>query len=136
MIAERFPALARHWAVLRASWRDQNARDSNVRPQSDHEFLPAALEIMEKPPSPGLRYLLLGADLADPVITDFEKHVGNPEWVSLGDAIPLGKHARKLVRQYGLEPHHASEEFFKLCLDMGLSLSVALSIMRSVKQAR
>ena len=60
MIAERFPALARHWAVLRASWRDQNARDSNARPQSDHEFLPAALEIMEKPPSPGLRYLLLG----------------------------------------------------------------------------
>jgi len=83
-----------------------------------------------------LRYLLLGADLADPVILDFEKQVGNPEWVSLSDAIPLGKHARKLVRQYGLEPHHASEEFFKLCLDMGLSLSVALSIMRSVKQAR
>jgi len=27
------------------------------------------------------------------------------------------------------------EEFFELCLDMSLSLSVALSIMRSVKQA-
>jgi len=49
---------------------------------------------------------------------------------------PLGKRARKLVRQYGLKPRHASEEFFKLCLDMGLSLSVGLSIMRSVKQAR
>ncbi len=79
---------------------------------------------------------MLGADLADPVIVDFEKQVGNPEWVSLSDAIPLGKHARKLVRQYGLEPHHASEEFFKLYLDMGLSLSVALSIMRSVEQVR
>ena len=83
-----------------------------------------------------LRYILLGADLPDALILDFEKQAANPEWVSLGDAIPLGKHARKLVRQYGLEAHQASEEFFKLCLDMGLSLSVALSIMKSVKQAR
>lgn len=83
-----------------------------------------------------LRYILLGADLPDALILDFEKQAGNPEWVSLSDAIPLGKHARKLVRQYGLEAHQASEEFFKLCLDMGLSLSVALSIMKSVKQAR
>ncbi len=59
MMSERFPALARHWQVLRASWQDQNARERQAKPQSDHEFLPAALEIMEKPPSPGLRYLLL-----------------------------------------------------------------------------
>lgn len=83
-----------------------------------------------------LRYILLGADLADPVIADFEEQVGNPEWVSLSDAIPLGKHARALIRQYGLEPQQASEEFFKLCLDLGLSLPVALSVMRSAKQVR
>jgi hypothetical protein len=83
-----------------------------------------------------LRYILLGADLPGPIILDFEQQVGNPEWVSLSDAIPMGKHARKLVRQYGLEARHASEEFFKLCLDMGLKLSVALSIMRSVRQVR
>lgn len=58
-VAERFPTLARHWAVLRASWSMQNEADRNRRPRSDHEFLPAALEIMEKPPSPGLRMLLL-----------------------------------------------------------------------------
>ncbi|TYO66769.1 ATP-binding cassette domain-containing protein [Bradyrhizobium hipponense] len=58
-VAERFPALAKHWAVLRASWSMQNEADRNRRPLSDHEFLPAALEIMEKPPSPGLRMLLL-----------------------------------------------------------------------------
>ena len=51
-------------------------------------------------------------------------------------ACPLGKHARKPLRQYSLEGHQASEEFFKLNLDMGLSLLVALSIMKSVKQAR
>ncbi|MCJ2189246.1 HlyD family type I secretion periplasmic adaptor subunit [Novosphingobium beihaiensis] len=57
-IAARFPTLARHWDVLRVAWRRQDEADANARPRSDHEFLPAALEIMEKPPSPGLRYLL------------------------------------------------------------------------------
>jgi hemolysin D len=60
MIGRWFPTLARHWAVFRESWSQQNESDRTKRPQSDHEFLPAALEIMEKPPSPGLRWLLLG----------------------------------------------------------------------------
>ncbi len=59
MIADRFPTLARHWQVLRESWRDQNEADKVFKPKAEHEFLPAALEIMEKPPSPGLRWLLL-----------------------------------------------------------------------------
>jgi hemolysin D len=54
----RFPTLAKHGAVLRQSWRDQNEADAAFKPKSDHEFLPAALEIMEKPPSVGLRWLL------------------------------------------------------------------------------
>jgi hemolysin D len=58
-VAERFPTLSRHLAVLREAWRNQNAADRNRRPVEEHEFLPAALEIMEKPPSPGLRYLML-----------------------------------------------------------------------------
>lgn len=58
-LAARFPALAHHVDVLRESWRMQNEADGKARPQTDHEFLPAALEIMEKPPSPGLRWLLL-----------------------------------------------------------------------------
>jgi hemolysin D len=59
-LADRFPSLSRHTAILKESWKQQNAREANARPQSDHEFLPAALEIMEKPPSPGYRYLMLG----------------------------------------------------------------------------
>jgi hemolysin D len=46
--------------VLKLSWRDQNERQSQARPRAEHEFLPAAQEIIEKPPSPGLRWLLLG----------------------------------------------------------------------------
>lgn len=58
--ADRFPSLARHWAILKESWRNQDEAEGKAKPRSDHEFLPAALEIMEKPPSPGLRWLLLG----------------------------------------------------------------------------
>ncbi|KTE53586.1 MULTISPECIES: HlyD family type I secretion periplasmic adaptor subunit [unclassified Sphingopyxis] len=57
--SERFPAFARHWAILRTSWRLQDAADAAAKPRTDHEFLPAALEIVEKPPSPGWRWLML-----------------------------------------------------------------------------
>jgi len=58
-LADRFPNLARHLEVFRAAWRDQDQAAATAKPRTDHEFLPAALEIMEKPPSPGLRWLLL-----------------------------------------------------------------------------
>jgi hemolysin D len=57
--ADRFPTLSRHWRVLRESWRMQDDAERTRKPVSDHEFLPAALEIMEKPPSPGFRWLML-----------------------------------------------------------------------------
>ena len=57
--AQRFPSATRHLSILGESWRSQNEADRSARPRSDHEFLPAALEIMEKPPSPGLRWLML-----------------------------------------------------------------------------
>lgn len=58
-LADRFPTFARHWAMLRASLALEREADKTRRSVSDHEFLPAALEIMEKPPSPGLRWLTL-----------------------------------------------------------------------------
>ncbi|HEY0414116.1 MAG TPA: HlyD family type I secretion periplasmic adaptor subunit [Allosphingosinicella sp.] len=58
-IADRFPTVARHLAVLRESWRRQNEAERAKKPMAEHEFLPAALEIMETPPSPGLRILML-----------------------------------------------------------------------------
>lgn len=57
--SSRFPALARHSEVLRESWRGQNEADRAFKPKKEHQFLPAALEIMETPPSPGMRWLLL-----------------------------------------------------------------------------
>lgn len=59
IFSNRFPTLARHLSILRESWRRQNESERSARKRSDHEFLPAALEIMETPPSKGLRWLLL-----------------------------------------------------------------------------
>lgn len=57
--AERFPGLAKHGQIFRESWKNQNEADKAFKEKQEHEFLPAALEIMEKPPSPGMRWLLL-----------------------------------------------------------------------------
>jgi len=85
---------------------------------------------------PYLRYFLFGADLPDEVILAFEVKVGNPQWISSSDVVPLGKFARDLTRQYRLDVAVAPKEFFKLCLDMDLSLSTAERVMHSVKQIR
>ena len=69
---------------------------------------------------PYLRYFLFGADLPDAVIAKFEEKVGNPDWVTSGDIVPIGKCARDLARQYRLDQADTPEEFFRLCLDMGL----------------
>ena len=83
-----------------------------------------------------LRYFLFGPDLPDPVIAKFEEKVGNPDWVTSSDIVPISKYARALTRQFGLDRRHAAEEFFKLCLDMGLGLSTAGIVPRSVMQIR
>jgi hemolysin D len=59
MMERWLPNVLRHWAVFKESWKQHNQLEAAAKPLSDHEFLPAALEIMEKPPSPGLRWLLL-----------------------------------------------------------------------------
>jgi hemolysin D len=57
--ANRFPTLAKHLGVLRESWKRQDEADKAFKERENHEFLPAALEIMEKPASPGLRWLMI-----------------------------------------------------------------------------
>lgn len=59
MIVRWLPGVFRHLTILRESWRAQASADVARRVRTDQDFLPAALEIMEKPPSPGLRCLML-----------------------------------------------------------------------------
>ena len=54
-----FPSLAHHWAVLKESWAIENERSRERAMREETQFLPAALEIIETPASPGLRILLL-----------------------------------------------------------------------------
>lgn len=52
-------SLARHWTVLRDSWAaESRRRKADRREWRDKEFLPAALEITETPPSPVGRAVL------------------------------------------------------------------------------
>jgi hemolysin D len=91
MIERWFPNLARHGSILRESWKQQSERLASAKPRSDHEFLPAALEIMEKPPSPGLRWLLLSL-CALFTITLIWSFVGKVDVVATasGKVIPSG----------------------------------------------
>lgn len=83
-----------------------------------------------------LRYIVLGADLPRNLIEAFEAQVGDPQWISYSDALELGKFARGLVRRHRLDPREASEEFFKLALDLDLGLDSALRIRSIVKATR
>jgi hemolysin D len=58
-LTARFPTLAHHWQVLRTAWGLETEASRKPRRRLDHEFLPAALEIIETPASPGLRWLML-----------------------------------------------------------------------------
>lgn len=60
LLRARIPGLSHHLTVLREAWRQENsAARRRKRKIAEHEFLPAALEIIERPPSPGLRLLML-----------------------------------------------------------------------------
>jgi len=85
---------------------------------------------------PYLRYFLFGAYLPSAVIEEFEEKVGNPDWVTSGDILPLGKLARDLTRQYSLYRDSAALEFYKLCLDIGLDQGTARSVRDSVMKIR
>jgi hypothetical protein len=91
-------------------------------------------EIYEHPHFlPYLRYFLYGADLPATVIAALKAKVGNPEWLSSSDIVPLTKFARTLARQNGLD-RSASEEFYKLALDLRLPLYTAGAIRKAVAQ--
>lgn len=81
-----------------------------------------------------LRYFLFGAQLPRDAISEFEGIVGNPEWVTSGDATKISKGSRDLVRRYRLQGQE--EEFYRLALDVGLDQYFAKVVRDAVKQVR
>lgn len=59
-LSRYFPNLARHLTLFTDSWRARGELGAVARSTSDREFLPAALAIIETPPSPVGRLLTLG----------------------------------------------------------------------------
>lgn len=83
-----------------------------------------------------LRYFIHGPDLPQAVMSAFAKAVEDCGLVTSGDVIPLAKTARTLTRQNRLNSAEAADEFFKLALECGVSVSRAISIRNSVKSVR
>lgn len=91
-----------------------------------------------------LRYFLYGTDLPDELIDRFknscEERVVNFSHVTSSDILPICKNARTVariaIRKYRLERHHVTEEFFRLCLDMGLHVSDARVVRDDVAKIR
>ncbi len=85
---------------------------------------------------PHLRYFVHGPDLPEAVTARFVEAVKDCGMVTSSDVVPLGNFARKLARDFRLQKYEASEEFFKLALELSLRPYVADSIRRAVLQLR
>lgn len=63
-----FASALQHWGVFRAAWQVERSRSRTAQSFEQTEFLPAALEVIESPPSPlgrlGLWFLMLSVVLA------------------------------------------------------------------------
>ena len=64
------------------------------------------------------------------------KQVEDLEPITSGDIEPMCACARRLTREHRLERKAAAEEFFKLCLDMGLDLNTAAAVRETVMKTR
>jgi hypothetical protein len=83
-----------------------------------------------------LRYFIHGPELPDAACTAFAGEIAACGQITSGDIEQLTKAARNLVRQHGLEPKDAGEEFFKLALEHGLDASYARMIRDHVRKTR
>ncbi|WP_299006077.1 hypothetical protein [uncultured Caulobacter sp.] len=83
---------------------------------------------------PYLHYFLHGADLPARFKTEFGQAAERMAPITSGDLAPLGKLARKLVRDHGLNVHDARDQVFRLAVDCGLSASQAVFVRTAVSR--
>jgi hypothetical protein len=83
-----------------------------------------------------LRYFLFGADLPAEALDRFKSLVIRHSPVSGGDVQDLTKLAKDIVNERRMEPHEASEEFFKLCLDCGVHRMHAAAVRDIVRKMK
>lgn len=78
-------------------------------------------------------YFIFGPDLPDPVLKGFRKEVDDYGPITSGDPELLGNWAKLATRTHHLEPGRASEEFYKLAIECGLSPGYAATIRDRVR---
>ena len=83
-----------------------------------------------------LQYFLYGADLNDQIVKEFDDQIEDLEPLTSGDLEPIRARARRLTREHRLERKSAAEEFFKLCIDLGLDMSTARAVRDTVMKTR
>ncbi len=69
-----------------------------------------------------LRYLVFGAELPSSVVRRFSDFVQRYQPIGSDDVGDLLKLTKDLANEFRIQPHKASEEFFKLALDCGVHL--------------
>ena len=111
--------------------RGKSRQDGFVRHGNDHDETLRHPQFLKY-----LRYFIYGADLPAAIIREYGDAVEDCGMVSSSDIPELGARARALARAHRLEGSAAADEFFKLSLDLGLSLGQSVRIRESVKQLR
>jgi hemolysin D len=91
---------SRHWQVFRAALSFERERDVHAKRYSETEFLPAALEVMETPPSPLGRVLLL-ALCAFVVIAVLWSILGKVDVVAVGQGKIIPEAQVKVIQWGG-----------------------------------
>lgn len=84
-----------------------------------------------------MRYFLNGPDLSASVKREFSdavQHAGGE--ITGSEVIEVANAARRITREHGLQPHAASDEFFKLALEHGAHPMWAKSIYERVRTTR
>lgn len=84
---------------------------------------------------PHLHYFIYGPNLLAEVIDAFLSKVDECGNVTSSDVIPLGKTARQLTKNAGLDRKKSAEEFFRLALELDLGAGTGLSIRNQVMRA-
>ena len=83
-----------------------------------------------------LEYFIFGPDLPAPVVDKFRSEASFSGHLTGGDINDLAPYARSCVRSYGLAPHDAAEEFYKLAVECGAMPTFAETIRSSVRAVK
>lgn len=81
---------------------------------------------------PFLRYFIFGPDLPSNIIEEFNLLVNECEPVTSGDFEKFCNLARQQIRNFSIDKDTAAEEYFKLCLELGLGNGMSRTVRDNI----